>query len=69
MYVVLEVPRSTFYYQPVEKLVADGLIKAICLIFKESRKNYGTQKIKNELEKKGWNVSRQQIGRSMKEEG
>lgn len=69
MCVVLEVPRSTFYYQPVEKCTGDGLIKDICLIFKESRNNYGTRKIKNELEKKGWNVSRRRIGRIMKEEG
>lgn len=34
--------------------------------FKESRNNYGTRKIKIELEKKGLTVSRRRIGRIMK---
>ena len=36
-------------------------------IFKQSRNNYGTRKIKKELEKQGLMVSRRRIGRMMKE--
>ena len=38
-------------------------------IFRESRQNYGTRKIKVELKKKKWIVSRRRIGRIMKEQG
>lgn len=65
--VVLEVPRRTFYYQPVEKRAADGLTKDICLIFNGTKQLWCAKK--NELEEKGWNVSRRRIGRIMKEEG
>ncbi len=38
-------------------------------IFRESRNNYGTRKIKKELDKLEWQVSRRRIGRIMKQEG
>lgn len=66
---VLEIPRSTFYYKPVERATEDTLTKEILTIFKASRNNYGTRKIKVELEKMGWTVSRRRIGRIMKEQG
>lgn len=42
---------------------------AILEIFKNSRQNYGTRKIKYELKKLGIIASRRRIGRIMKENG
>jgi len=66
---VLEIPRSTFYYEPIESLATEEPVKAIKKVFKESRNNSGTRKIKIELEKKGLTISRRRIGRIMKEQG
>lgn len=66
---VLGISRSTFYYEPVKKTVEDDLFEDIRLVFKASRNNYGTRKIKIELKKKGWTVSRRRIGRIMTELG
>ncbi|GEK35662.1 hypothetical protein KSI01_31950 [Kurthia sibirica] len=66
---VLEMSRSTFYYEAVERVAEDDLIEEIRLIFKASRNNYGTRKIKIELEKIGRTVSRRRIGRIMQEQG
>ncbi|MBY0224152.1 IS3 family transposase, partial [Sporosarcina aquimarina] len=66
---VLNIPRSTFYYEPVEKQVEDETVDAVKKVFKESRNNYGTRKIKKKLEKIGLCVSRRRIGRIMKEHG
>lgn len=66
---VLEIPRSTFYYEPIERATEDELTEEIRAIFKASRNNYGTRKVKVELEKIGWTVSRRRIGRLMKEQG
>ncbi|RXJ13160.1 transposase [Bacillus albus] len=38
-------------------------------IFRESRQNYGTRKIKVELQKLGYVISRRRIGRIMKNQG
>ncbi|ASS89183.1 hypothetical protein A3Q35_17605 [Aeribacillus pallidus] len=47
---VLQLPRSTYYYEVKEKRNAeDELTAAILEIFQKSRKNYGTRKIKHEL--------------------
>lgn len=45
------------------------LTKLIVEIFKNSRSIYGQRKMKKELEKQGWIVSRRRIGRIMKEQG
>lgn len=66
---VLGLSRSTYYYESKKNLKDDSLNKDIIQIFKKSRNNYGTRKIKIELEKKGLTVSRRRIGRIMKEEG
>lgn len=67
---VLQIPRSTYYY---ESKVLDHrdeeLTILIVEIFKNSRSIYGQRKIKKELEKLGWQVSRRRIGRIMKQEG
>ncbi|PLS18720.1 IS3 family transposase [Bacillus sp. M6-12] len=62
---VLQLPRSTYYYEAKERKSEDDIIE----IFHESRQNYGTLKIKVELKKRGPTVSRRRIGRIMKEQG
>lgn len=57
----LEVPTIMNLKKPEN----DSLTKEIIKDFKESRNNYGTRKIKIELEKKGLKVSRRRIGRIM----
>ena len=66
---VLQVNRSTYYYEAKEKSDESRLVSKITDIFKISRNNYGTRKIKKELEKRGEQVSRRRIGRIMKQEG
>lgn len=66
---VLGLSRSTFYYHPIEKVVENELDQAIQTIFSKSRNNYGTRKIKVELKKQGYSVSRRRIGRIMNELG
>ena len=67
---VLDLPRSTYYYEAkVRDNQDDELTALIFKIFKESRNIYGQRKIKKELEKLGWQVSRRRIGRIMKEQG
>ncbi len=69
---VLGVPRSTYYYKPESSSLSseDQCIEdAIVEIFRASRNNYGTRKIKVELAKKSLQVSRRRIGRIMKQHG
>lgn len=66
---VLGIPRSTFYYEPVEKTCESELVDEVQKVFKESRNNYGTRKIKKVLERKKLTISRRRIGRFMKERG
>ncbi|WP_214484959.1 IS3 family transposase, partial [Bacillus sp. SM2101] len=66
---VLQLPRSTFYYEAKHRTHEDDVTSHIFRIFHESRQNYGTRKIKHELIKLGKTVSRRRIGRVMKEQG
>lgn len=66
---VLQIPRSTYYYEAKQKPEEDSLASDIREIFRQSRNNYGTRKIKVELAKKNLIVSRRRIGRIMKKEG
>lgn len=67
---VLQVSRSTYYYEANQSQKDESdLIKAIVEIFHQSRRNYGTRKIKLELAKRGQQVSRRRIGRIMKQKG
>lgn len=66
---VLQVPRSTYYYEAKQKKDESPLVAEIIDIFKASRNNYGTRKIKIELKKRDYHVSRRRIGRIMKQEG
>lgn len=66
---VLQIPRSSYYYEATERLQDGSLNAEIIEIFKQSRNNYGTRKIKAELAKKNIKVSRRKIGKIMKQEG
>ena len=66
---VLQVNRSTYYYEAKQLPDESGLASEIKEIFRKSRNNYGTRKIKRELMKTGKQVSRRRIGRIMKQEG
>lgn len=66
---VLQVSRSTYYYEAKQKADESELTVAIIDIFKASRNNYGTRKIKRELARQNIIASRRRIGRIMKQEG
>lgn len=67
---VLQIPRSTYYYEAqIRDDQDEELTTLIVEIFKENRNIYGQRKIKKKLEKLGWFVSRRRIGRIMKEQG
>ena len=70
---LLKVNRSSLYYQKDTKSIKhqddEELIYLIKTIFKRSRNHYGTRKIKVELMKSGYQISRRRIGRIMKENG
>ncbi|MBU5594129.1 IS3 family transposase [Amphibacillus sp. MSJ-3] len=67
---LLQVPRSTFYYEAKKRDHQDEEItKLIIKIYKDSRRIYGQRKIKEELKHLGFIVSRRRIGRIMKEQG
>jgi len=66
---VLQISRSTYYYEAKEKTDESTLIAAVVEIFKSSRNNYGTRKIKIKLAKKDYHISRRRIGRIMKRKG
>ena len=60
---VLKISRSTYYYEAKQKADESQLTAAIIDIFKTSRNNYGTRKIKREPAKRDMIVSRRRIGR------
>lgn len=66
---VLKISRSTYYYEEKAIKIDDKLIEIICEIFRASRNNYGTRKIKKELLNEGFTVSRRRIGRIMAAQG
>ncbi|WP_081752156.1 IS3 family transposase, partial [Paenibacillus sp. 1-18] len=66
---VLQIARSTFYYDAQERAAEDDVTEAIVDIFHKNRKAYGTRKIKVKLHERGLIVSRRRIGRIMKEQG
>lgn len=67
---VLQIPRSTYYYEAKARDNQDEKLTMLVIdIFKQSRNIYGQRKIKVELKKLGWTVSRRRISRIMKEQG
>lgn len=72
MCTVLNIPRSTYYYEVnkhQEEATADEYTEDVIKIFKDSRRNYGTRRIKKELAKENKIVSRRRIRRIMIENG
>lgn len=63
---LLKVPRSTFYYKPVEGKTDSKFENAVIEEFRSSRNNYGTRKLKIMLKRRGFEASRRRIGRVMK---
>jgi hypothetical protein len=49
----LNIPKNTFYYISKKTSKPDRIIADVIEVFKKSRKNYGTRKIKHQLEAKG----------------
>ncbi len=66
---VLQLAKSTFYYEAVKRPKNDELTKVIVEIFHKNRKAYGTRKLKVKLMERGFTVSRRRIGRIMKDQG
>lgn len=66
---VLQIPRSTYYYEAKAKPDESELTASIVDIFTASRNNYGTRKIKIKLKERNIIASRRRIGRIMKQEG
>ncbi|QNM42542.1 IS3 family transposase [Shouchella clausii] len=72
MCAILNIPRSTFYYEAKQRdheEEEEQLTALISDLFRQSRGIYGQRKIKKELTKQGWTVSRRRIGRIMKAQG
>ncbi len=57
----LQISRSTYYYEAKQKIDSIPIVSDIVDIFKSSRNNYGTRKIKVKLKKRGHLVSRRRI--------
>ena len=62
---VLKISRSLVYYKPKNKRKDKKLENHIIRIFEESKNNYGSRKIKVELEKIGYQVSLRRIRKYM----
>lgn len=58
---------SSFYYESKVKEAIDEITPKVIDIFKASRNNYGTRKIKVELKRLDFIISRRKIGRIMKQ--
>lgn len=69
MCAVLQLPRSTYYYEASLKQHKDEISDQVVEAFKNSRRNYGTRKIKKVLSNHGILASRRRIGRIMRENG
>ncbi|MDN6345314.1 MAG: IS3 family transposase [Tetragenococcus koreensis] len=63
---VLGISRGSYYYEVKKKASEADLEQAIIEEFAKSRNSYGTRKLKIELAKRGFTVSRRRIGRIMK---
>ncbi len=66
---VLQVNRSTYYYESNPRPIDNSAEEAVVRIFESNRRVYGTRKIKIELKKLDMIVSRRRIGLLMKKNG
>jgi len=62
---VLQLPRSSYYYEETSRNIDTELENAVVEEFKRSRNNYGTRKLKIMLNRRGFGVSRRRIGKIM----
>ena len=62
---ILKISRALVYYKRKNKRVDIALENEIKSIFKKSRNNYGSRKIKHQLNKKGYTVSIKKIRKIM----
>lgn len=71
MCAVLNIPRSTFYYESKSEPIntVDEHTDDVIRIFKANRKSYGTRRIRKALSDEGKTVSRRRIKRIMNENG
>lgn len=71
MCVVLNIPRSTFYYESksLAIITPDEYTEDVIRIFKANRKSYGTRRIKKALSDVGKTASRRRIKRIMNDNG
>lgn len=65
----LKIARSTYYYEMISKPNEVELEAQITRIFHQNHDVYGTRKIKKELQKLDYQISRRRIGRIMKKKG
>ncbi|WP_420869119.1 IS3 family transposase [Acetobacterium wieringae] len=65
----VNIPQSTYYSISKKTNIVDPIIMDVIEIFNNSRKNYGTRKIKHQLEAKGIVAYRRRIGRIMRHNG
>ena len=66
---VLQIPRSTYYYELNKQTVDDSedvISHKVVEIFNANRQCFGTRRIKHELNRLGFKISRRRIGRIMK---
>lgn len=61
----LKISRSHYYNYKDEKMIKDPMSKDIKGAFSASKNTNGTRRIKAEIAKKGYTVSRRRIGRIM----
>lgn len=66
---ILKIPRSTYYYESCRLQKTDEITPLVIEIFRQSKYNYGTQKIKKATDKTEHVISLRRIGRIMKENG
>ncbi len=66
---VLNISRATLYYKPKGRKIDSKMETAVIKSFKESKKNYGTRKIKDDLNDLKIVASRRKIGQVMKKYG
>ena len=62
----LGIPRSLVYYKKKDRVYNTTLENGVIKEFKDSRNNYGSRKIKVELDKKNITASRRKIREIMK---
>ena len=62
----LNIARSTYYYEATAKVDESEIENKIETIFHDNHDVYGTRKIKRELQKADYQISRRRIGRIMK---